>query len=388
MISKKKLGISITAIDSVSSLGTGNSCWASFRSKDHFLSQTILSGESLWTGNLPERLLSEILELKREDPNYAKLDLSVLQAIWISRRVVEQAGWNSNNVFGINIGSSRGATALFEKYHKDFLENSRVSSLASPTTTLGNISSWVAQDLGSAGPELSHSITCSTSLHALLNGIAWLEAGLSSKFLVGGSESPLTPFTIAQMQALKIYSRYNDAYPCKALDLTKQNNSMVLGEGAAMACLEKGESENALAVITGIGYATENLAHPASFSTEGECLQKSMAMACRGIDLEEIDIVVMHAPGTKKGDQSEYRAIESIFGAQIPALTTNKWKIGHTLGSSGMINLQMAVLMLQQQEFVGVPFLTKKKGPKKIENILINAVGFGGNAVSLVIKKS
>jgi 3-oxoacyl-(acyl-carrier-protein) synthase len=78
--------------------------------------------------------------------------------------------------------------------------------LASPTTTLGNISSWVAHDLQSSGPEISHSITCSTALHALLNGVAWLKAGMADKFLVGGTEAPLTDFTIAQMRALKIYS--------------------------------------------------------------------------------------------------------------------------------------------------------------------------------------
>jgi 3-oxoacyl-(acyl-carrier-protein) synthase len=38
---------------------------------------------------------------------------------------------------------------------------------------LGNISSWVAHDLQSSGPEISHSITCSTALHAVLNGVAW-----------------------------------------------------------------------------------------------------------------------------------------------------------------------------------------------------------------------
>ncbi|MGB5238228.1 MAG: beta-ketoacyl synthase N-terminal-like domain-containing protein [Flavobacteriaceae bacterium] len=388
MASEKDLSVSITAIDSVSALGTGSNCWGSFSSENHLLKQTKIGRESVWSGNIPEKLIDEILQLKHENSNYGKLDLSVLQAIWICRQLVDQAGWGSKNVFGTNIGSSRGATALFEKYYKDFLDHSRVSSLASPTTTLGNISSWVAQDLGSAGPELSHSITCSTSLHALLNGIAWLEAGFSSKFLVGGSESPLTPFTIAQMQALKIYSSYGDSYPCKALDLKKQKNSMVLGEGAAMACLEKGEKENALAIIRGIGYATEKLAHPASFSTHGDCLQRSMAMACKGVDLGEVDIVVMHAPGTKKGDQSEYRAIERVFGSRIPALTTNKWKIGHTLGSSGMINLQMAVLMLQKQEFVGVPFVAQMNAPKEIENILVNAVGFGGNAVSVLVKRN
>ena len=115
-----------------------------------------------------------------------------------------------------------------------------ISTLSSPTTTLGNISSWVAHDLQTKGPEISHSITCSTALHALINGVAWLKSGMANKFLVGGSEAPLTPFTIAQMKAMRIYAKGNSDYPCRAMDLQKKQNTMVLGEAASIACLELG----------------------------------------------------------------------------------------------------------------------------------------------------
>src|SRR5690606_31952515 len=97
------------------------------------------------------------------------LDPTVLYAIYASRAALGQAGWKDGD-FGVNIGSSRGATGLFEKYHGEFIQKGEVSTLSSPTTTLGNISSWVAHDLQSQGPEISHSITCSTALHSLLNG--------------------------------------------------------------------------------------------------------------------------------------------------------------------------------------------------------------------------
>ena len=60
------------------------------------------------------------------------------------------------NGVGVNIGSSRGATQLFEKYHQYFLykPGKRMSPLVSPTTTLGNIASWVAYDLGLDGAGL------------------------------------------------------------------------------------------------------------------------------------------------------------------------------------------------------------------------------------------
>jgi 3-oxoacyl-(acyl-carrier-protein) synthase len=250
---------------------------------------------------------------------------------------------------------------------------------------LGNISTWVAQDLQTQGPEISHSITCSTALHALINGVAWLQAGMATKFLVGGSEAPLTAFTIAQMQALKIYSKETSKYKCQALNFDKKTNTMVLGEAAAMACLEVGETENALCYIEGIGYATDTLKHSISISEEAECFQKSMKMALQNTNYEEVDVILMHAPGTIQGDLSEYKAIQKLFGKKLPLVTTNKWKIGHTLGASGMLNLEMAIMMLQNQHFIGIPYLNLPNQKKSIKKCLINAVGFGGNAVSLLL---
>src|SRR3546814_19416054 len=84
-----------------------------------------------------------------------------------SRNAVQQAGWKDTAEAGINIGSSRGATIAFEKYHSEFLESGGrfTEPLASPTTTLGNIASWTATDRQSRGPAISRSITCSTALH-------------------------------------------------------------------------------------------------------------------------------------------------------------------------------------------------------------------------------
>jgi 3-oxoacyl-(acyl-carrier-protein) synthase len=305
-----------------------------------------------------------------------------------ARKAVQNAGWNQGDIFGINIGSSRGATDLFEKHHQEYLATGKAQTLASPTTTLGNISSWVAHDLQSTGPELSHSITCSTALHALLNGVAWLRAGMADKFLVGGSEAPLTDFTIAQMRALKIYSNSTEEWPNRAFDLDKKQNTMILGEGASVCCLEIGKKKNALAFIEGIGYATEILEHNISISAEATCFQKSMKMALKDTDLATVDVIVMHAPGTIKGDLTEYKAIAKVFGESLPLLTTNKWKIGHTFGASGILSVEMAVLMMQHNQFIGIPYLDAAgvQNPEKIiKKVLVNAVGFGGNAVSVLL---
>jgi 3-oxoacyl-(acyl-carrier-protein) synthase len=380
--------ISITAIASLSALGNNkNAIWNNYQSNQHCFVATAFGTHNALVAPLDAASKQEIEAIKNSDQKYKALDNSVLFAIAASRKATIDAGWKTGDTFGINIGSSRGATELFEKHHFDFIKTGKAATLASPTTTLGNISSWVSHDLQSQGPEISHSITCSTALHALLNGVAWLKAGMADKFLVGGSEAPLTDFTIAQMHALKIYSNSNEnsEYPNRALDLNKKKNTLILGEGAAVCCLEIGKKENALAFIEGIGYATEILEHNVSVSAEATCFQKSMKMALGNINLSEVDAIVMHAPGTIKGDLTEYKAIQKVFGENLPLLTTNKWKIGHTFGASGMLSIEMAVLMLQKQMFIGVPFAEAQFQEKPLKRILVNAVGFGGNAVSVLL---
>lgn len=383
-----KQKIALTALASISALGKNpDVIWQNYLSGKTCISKEEFNTKNLFTARIPAAIRNEIEELKKSDSKYKSLDETVLLAILVSRKAVKKAGWKTGDDFGINIGSSRGATQLFEKHHKEFLETGKTPTLTSPTTTLGNISSWVAHDLKNNGPEISHSITCSTALHAILNAVAWLQSGLANKFLVGGSEAPLTHFTIAQMQALKIYAKEDSEFPCRAFDLTKTKNAMVLGEGAAVACLEMGEKENALCYIEGIGYATDDIEHNISISDEANCFQKSMKMALKNTNLSKVDAIVMHAPGTLKGDTSEYKAILKLFGDSHPMLTTNKWKVGHTLGASGILSLEMAILMMQHNHFIEVPFAEKQQLRKQIKKVLINAVGFGGNAVSILLSR-
>ncbi len=383
----KDLKIAISGYGSISPLGIKSELiWDQYLNEEHYFHRTNFDSVKEWVSPLSTEA-KELISAICKDKKYQQLDPSVLYAIAASRIAVRQAGWYKNEGFGINIGSSRGATATFEKYHTDFIGNGRqkVNPLTSPSTTLGNIASWVASDLNTSGPAISHSATCSTALQAIANAIVWLKSGFCTRFLAGGSEAPLTAFTIAQMKALKIYSALENNYPCQSMDLSKKQNSMILGEGAACFCLEL-SSENAIGYITGLGYGTEIIRHGASLSADAICLQRSMQMALEGHDPDSVDVILLHSPGTILGDNSEMIAIEAIFGPNKPMLTGNKWKIGHTLGASGALSMEMALLMLKYEQFIQVPYLPPQKQNKPVRKILINAAGFGGTAMSLVIE--
>lgn len=379
---------SITGIGSVSALGNNREqIWENATSAEPLFVKRDFNGLAHWVSELDESSQALVAKLIAHRPKYKSLDNTVLFAIVAARAAFSQAGWTSSDYFGVNLGSSRGATQLFEAHHQTYLNTQKTPLLSSPTTTLGNISSWVAHDLQSTGPEISHSITCSTSLHALLNGAVWLQSEMADKFLVGGSEAPLTGFTMAQLEALKIYSK-EDRFACRALDLKKSKNAMVLAEAAIVAAIEKGIRPNARAIVQNIGFATELLENSTSISAEALCFQKSMQMAISNVGAENIDAVVMHAPGTIKGDLTEFRAIEKTFEKKLPLLTSTKWKTGHSFGASGIMSVAIAVQMLERQRFIESPFYANPPWDRPLRYILVNAVGFGGNAVSVLLKRA
>ena len=383
--------IIITGMGSISSMGsTQEEIWKNYDTQTTRITPCCFNNCDTWVGKLHPNQEELLKNLRKENPQFRRLDKTVLLSIISARQAVKNAGWGEEKNISINLGSSRGATQLFEKYHSNFVQNKddRLTPLVSPTTTLGNISSWVAYDIGSKGASFSHSITCSTALHSLLNGIAWLTSGMTTKFMAGGAEAPLSDFTIAQMRALRIYSEEKGSFPSLPIEKNKKTNSLVLGEAAAVFCLEKDKGQHRQATIQGFGFSTELIEHNVSLSAEAECLKEAMKMALKNANLETVDSIVMHAPGTLKGDESEYKAIQHLFGEKIPHLISTKYTTGHTFGASGAISIELAILMLKNKKLINLPYESLSVGNKnKPTNIMVNATGFGGNAVSIILSK-
>jgi 3-oxoacyl-[acyl-carrier-protein] synthase II len=383
--------IIITGMGSISSMGsTQEEIWKNYDTQTTRITPCCFNNCDTWVGKLHPNQEELLKNLRKENPQFRRLDKTVLLSIISARQAVKNAGWGEEKNISINLGSSRGATQLFEKYHKNFVQNKddRLTPLVSPTTTLGNISSWVAYDIGSKGASFSHSITCSTALHSILNGIAWLTSGMTTKFMAGGAEAPLSDFTIAQMRALRIYSEEKGSFPSLPIEKNKTTNSLVLGEAAAVFCLEKDKGQHRQATIQGFGFSTELIEHNVSLSAEAECLKEAMKMALKNANLETVDSIVMHAPGTLKGDVSEYKAIQHLFGEKIPHLISTKYTTGHTFGASGAISIELAILMLKNKKLINLPYESFSAGNKNNPtNIMVNATGFGGNAVSIILSK-
>jgi 3-oxoacyl-[acyl-carrier-protein] synthase II len=336
-----------------------------------------------------EKALTRLLEERRI---YRDLDRSVLMAIYAARGAVYAAGWAGDESISINIGSSRGATGLVETYVQQFQNTGVVPASTSPVTTLGNLSSWVGQDLRSKGAVISHSVTCSTGIQAIANACAWLKSGMAKRFLAGASEAPLTPFTLAQMRAMGIYSDDIESdYPCKPHnDLGK--NTFVLSEGAAVFALELAslqELNTNDVVVEAVGFGFEEIQSKTGISREGKHFEMAMRDALQFVNADSIDLIVMHSPGTLAGDLAELAAIRTVFGDAIPVLSSTKWMTGHTFGASGCISLDYALYLLETQHYTAFPYSNTLPAYqcKSINRMMITAAGFGGNAAALIVSK-
>ncbi|HPS46182.1 MAG TPA: beta-ketoacyl synthase N-terminal-like domain-containing protein [Bacteroidales bacterium] len=401
MISKndKNEIIVITACGSISALGfEREAIYAKYLNNESCLVNKIFNNKPYAVGALSENAEAQIEKLKRDNPKFRNIDKTVLMAIQASSTAFNESGWGASpgKITGINIGSSRGSTELFEKLHKAFLTNAdkKTDIYTSPLTTLSYVSNQVASYLNIIGPVINTSVTCSTGIQAICNAIAWIKAGMANRFIAGGSEAPLTDFTLAQVEALGIYSKLTkNKYPCTPLaDVEKSVNTFVLGEGASVVAIEKInvneiKEKKPLAIIESVGFSFERPPSLTGISENGSLLSASMKMAMENMITDNsIDLLLLHSPGTIKGDEAELNAVKNIFKNDFPNIFTNKWKIGHTYAASPSLNLELGLLCLKNNFSPGFPYNTVIHNKKRnVKKVMINATGFGGNATSIII---
>lgn len=374
--------IAITAYAAASAAGdTPDRVATTFRSGGHALHYDRDWGA--WVGRLPATTDRALAELAGSDRAYGRLDRTALLAMWAGARTVAQLDWPAG--FGIQIGSSRGATGLWEAAYAEFLGTGQVPAVTSPFTTLGNISSWVGQYLGARGYRGEHSVTCSTALHAIANAVAWLRAGMAERFLAGAAEAPLTPFGMAQLRALRIYSSAEAGaeWPCRPF-APAGHNQLVLGEGVACFALERTPQRAPLAWIEGLGFHQEAIDSPTGIDADGRGFARAMEQALTAAPAAP-DLIIAHAPGTRRGDAAERRAIERVFGADHPPVVSTKYCQGHTFGASAGLSLELGLLYLGKVLAEPPPVMVGKWTSRPIRRVLVNSAGFGGNCASILL---
>jgi 3-oxoacyl-(acyl-carrier-protein) synthase len=299
------------------------------------------------------------VDLKR----FRRLDRVAQMAVMLAFRL------KSRDATVACIGTARGATASLEVAMQKYLEDGRTSVRTSPQTTAGSVASSIPYLLDWHMRTQTVSMTCSSALHAVIRMAEHLENSDTEVALAGGVEAPLTEFTRAQFEALRLLSDEPRPFPSRPLG-AKDHNTVVLGEGGALIELRKTPSDVKLA---GWGEAAEVLPNETAFAKNA--LKSAMQQALDRAGLNRVDLVIAHAPGTMNGDLGEQEAIAELMGKV--SVWSTKMRTGHTLGASGAISMVLAQQLLTRQ--------IRFEGKARPFTILVNATGFGGNAASVVL---
>lgn len=267
-------------------------------------------------------------------------------------------------------GSARGA----ESYWFEALHGPKFS----PYTTPGFLASQLSRRFFQ-GPALHSSQTCSSGLQALLNGLAWLQAGFCNQAWVVASEYPTHPKTQALLKATGILCTDPKAGPWPV-----SNKGTVLS-AQAVGCVLSKETNLASLRVLGFGVGNEEGPSPTGISPEGKALRKAMEQ-CMEMAQTGPDLVVGHFPGTPKGNDAERKACFSIWGNTTPHISGTKWFTGHGLGASGMQSLAWVwEALVLGKAWPEAP--ENSLATHKINKAMINAQGFGGQAISIMVER-
>ena len=248
---------------------------------------------------------------------------------------------------------------------------------------------YVRTRLGLEGPAAAVSTACSSSAKAFASAARYIEAGLIDAAIVGGVDT-LCLTTLYGFNSLQLLSKE----PCRPYDAARDGIS--IGEAAALILLERaGGDAGSSTWLLGCGESCDAY-HMSAPHPEGAGARMAMEAALRsaGMQARDIDYVNLHGTGTPSNDAAEDKAIDAIFGRDVPCSST-KGMTGHALGAAGGIEAIVCVLALEEGLVPGSPGTREIDGslharyemkPRRapLATVLSNSFGFGGTNCSLV----
>ena len=338
-----------------------------------------------WQGVLPPAAEEE-LSCLRHTKLFSKTDRVALLAAAATAQL-QAALPQDRSEMAVIAASARGAAALLEREHARFLQHGTTSATASPHSTAGMLAALLSRFTGSTGLSFTLSATCASGMHALGNALFYLRGGGGKQVLCVASEAPLTPFVTQMLRNARVLSAAPRTQHFPMRPLHPQRDGLVLAEGAAALYLCGEPRENAVRVA-GYGAARDQGVSLTGVSAEGGGLALAITRALHDAQLQpsNIDLVIGHGASTRQGDSAEWRCLENIFAPHLPPLRFHKWCIGHTLGSSTLVSVALAVQQMQMGTSFALPYLSntappalRAAPPAVLRHVLVCGLGFGGN---------
>ena len=358
--------------------------------------------ETIHRGTIP---VAEVKLSNRELAAISGLPANTSRTALLSSIAAKEALDNAGieNIASLRTGfisaNTVGGMDKTEKFFADFLSAPSKGRLREVINhECGCVTELVADQLGINNYVSTISTACSSSANAIAFGARLIKHNMLDVVVAGGTDA-LTKFTLNGFNTLMILDRDY----CKPFDENRMG--LNLGEGAGYLVMV---SDKVAATLQNrlygklSGYHNANDAYHQTASSPdgtGSFLAMTGALARSGLQPSDIDYINLHGTGTQNNDLAEGTAIQRLFTAPYPRMSSTKSYTGHTLGASGGIEAVLSVLSIKHgivypnlrftTPITDLGFVPQTNFIKneEINHVLSNSFGFGGNCTSLIFSK-
>lgn len=409
--------IAVTGIGIISPIGVGiDDFWKATISAESGADKITLFDASNYATNIAA-------EVKNFNPSdfmlpevYRKTDRFAQFGVAAAKMAVEDSKLEGmydpkHNHIPVIIGSGLGGSLFHEEQIFQLIgtqEPRKVLSSSVPRIAPNAVSAFIAMQYKFRGTNLTISTACSSGGNAIVLAAQQIENGITDIVITGGVECPISPFTYAAYQSLRVLAKGLQGAQKASRPFDKKRDGFVLGEGAGILVLENYEkacSRKAFIYAELKGYGSNcGVFHMASPDPSGEDAAEVMqqAISRAGISLDDISYINAHGTATQANDICESKAINMVFekAKKKPYVSSTKSQIGHTIGAAGAIGAIAAILAVKNDVLppnINCDELDDQCNIKVIQgnalhvrtkNAISNAFGFGSNNTALVFGKT
>ena len=270
------------------------------------------------------------------------------------------------------------------------------------TKAMGStVSACLATSFGIKGINYSISSACATSAHCIGSGMEQIQLGKQDIIIAGGGEAEHWGMTSLFDAMGALSTKYNDSPEKASRAYDRDRDGFVIAGGGGAVILE--EKEHAIkrgakiyAQLTGYAATSDG---EDMVSPSGEGGERCMRIALGMTGKEKVDYINAHGTSTPAGDITELKAIENVFGKDLPLISSTKSLSGHSLGAAGVHESIFCLIMMKEGFATGsanienldegamnFPIIQKNQ-ETELKKILSNSFGFGGTNATLIFEK-
>lgn len=303
---------------------------------------------------------------------------------------------------GLIVGSGVGSTVS----HVEAVDIQRgqgagkVPPYVVPRVMGNTVSACLATNFQIKGTSYSITSACATSAHCIGHAADLIAAGRLDVVFAGGAEEVSWTNTLLFDAMGALSSAYNDTPSRASRPYDVARDGFVVAGGAGILVLESLEharrrGAHIYAEIAGYGACSDGHDMVAPLQ---DGAARAMQQALESVS-GSIDYVNTHGTGTPVGDIVEVKAMQSVFGEELPRFSSTKGLTGHAIAASGAHEAIYALLMMRDgfiagstnidaldPALQGLP-LVRTSEPRKLDTVMSNSFGFGGTNASLVFRR-